>query len=109
MCIVYAGVAKLEDAPDLGSGVLCDVWVRLPPPVRAPRVTWCFLAVAQFGSVSVLGTEGRGFESRQPDNKVTPKWEHYDILPCVQSDAREYFFGTYSNNTTTVLHKESTI
>ena len=37
-CIYYARVAKLADAPDLGSGVL-DVWVRIPPrvPLRSEQ------------------------------------------------------------------------
>ena len=33
---IYAGVAELADALDLGSSVL-HVWVRVPPPVPIMR------------------------------------------------------------------------
>ena len=35
-CIV--SVVELVDTPDLGSGVLCGVWVRLPPGALAAEV-----------------------------------------------------------------------
>ena len=44
----YAGVVKLADTPDLGSGVY-DVGVQVPSP--APKnpslVTWIFLSIAK--------------------------------------------------------------
>lgn len=35
---VNVPVVELVDAPDLGSGVLCGVWVRLPPGALAAEV-----------------------------------------------------------------------
>ena len=35
----YAGVAELVDAQVLGTCVPSDVWVRVPPPARALKVT----------------------------------------------------------------------
>lgn len=65
-------------------------------PTRPPAVPGCARDVAQVGSASALGAEGRGFESRHPDPGHDVRRTVGVVAFDVGADAYDRFMGRFS-------------